>query len=989
MTSITAATTNPAALSVDFLFLDRSADSAFIENCFDAAVRDVLAPPTMWSRQLTKSSRSDRIECVRYTPAGSPLGRASLVVFPATRPGVRATAIEMPREMFVVVLTRAMQLAAERELKLPRRLHVAHGLSALLETNQSPTTDQLLRASFDVLIDKSCLERYATLLADRTSNKRQRTVGPDRIGDSRTQSQRLLAFLDTADNVVGGSGGESEPNEDEADADAAATQREHEFTDLMLRTDSVEPNTRFEQRFTNAWRCAVVLHALYYRGRRRLWRNSDHYYLHCLTLTHEPGERDSAKLDRIAKLIADRLAFQPLDDGRYAGSATATTADDVLRLMDCVADGASVLAPLTKELFTKYRLHRVVNEYHVRVDFDGRRAQPRAVDVKATATLIDFRRATQAELDAYIEQHSLERARCLLAARQPPLSVVLAFKALCASPLDLLSTMRVFAPAARTDIDYTIVWAPQAYAEETVVYVCMTQPTLLTVMLGGVPYVLASRRASGAIEPTRMLAAPLINAALASIDAEVRLNALHAVRVLLSAGGDGGGSSGISDARLRVESIDCVRNIDRVLSCFFGTEIDNVDLCRQFVNATLAGRSSKRRPSAVEPRGIYAALLAAVSGTALGAVVETHVLASLRSGGNRRFDDFIARQTQICAPLEDIAQRNATAREQQHGEFSKAIAVPVCGCGRRLSDCSVATQQFNEIRATHTYPFDVKLCCVCERVDRALKLEERCLKRRAGGRVAGSPPMCDQCSRLDIVVTPVANRGAMTLLTLGGGGGGGGGSSSNAGETPSVFRLPEIVEEFARRKARVCLANLRLLDGTRLLRMHVPRPLRSNTSARASSERSTSEPRYLTHIAQNTASALADLRPVDDRTTLARLLALIALESLYCNARERLEESRDDVLAAKLQPLDLDTLRRALDTRSVTAMVETSLTVFPLCESSLTASRPLDDGMVSFARDVALGIDERVARLTYNLSSAAPLVDAPPLLLPLALFDVE
>lgn len=965
--SITAATTttNPAALSVDFLFLDRSSDSAFIENCFDAAVRDALVPPTAWDHHRSaRRSRSDRIECVRFSSAGSPLGRASLVVFSPLRRGERASALEMPHDMFLVVLTRAMKLAAELNVKLPPHIRAATSLTQLRAVSSTTSKQQMLRASFDSLIDVSCLERYSTMLVDRTSNKRQRTAGPDRVADSRTQSQRLFAFLDAADSVVVG-----DSDEDEAAAgDDAGTSCAHELTDCMLRVDSNEATVRFDRLFTNAWRSAVVLHALYYHGRQQLWRNSDHFYLHCLTLSHEPGSRDDEKPARIAKLIANGLAFQRVDGD------TTTSVGDVLRLMDYVADDDSTLATMTKDLFTKYRLHRVLNDYQVRVDFDGRRTQPRPVDIKATATLVDFRRATRAELDAYIQQHSLEGARFFLAARQQAFPVVLAFKALCASPLDLLSTMRVFSPAARVDIDYMIVWAPQAYADETVVYVCMTQATLLTVLLGGVPYVLASRRASGAMEPAYMLAAPLINAALASTDAEVRLNALHATRILLSAGSE---ISRGSDSSLRDESVECVRNLDRVLTCFFGNEIDNVDLCRQFVNAALTGRSSKRRPSATEPRGIYAALLAAVSGTALGAVVETRALASLRPGGNRRFDDFIARQTQICARPEDIAQRNTTACEQQHVEFSKAIAVPVCGCGRRLSDCSVATQQFNEIRATHTYPFDVKLCCVCARVDRALKTEERCLKRRAGGRVTAAQSMCDQCSRLDVVVAPVANRGESTLLAL------------NSSSAPAAFRLSDIVEEFTRRQARSCLASMRLLDGPRPVLVHVPRPLRSNGSTRDSTTAATSEPRHLTRIAQNTASALAALRPVDDRTTLARLLALIALESLYCNARERLEESRDDVLAAKLQPLDLDTLRRALDTRSVTAMVETSLAVFPLCESSLTASRPLDDGMVSFARDAALDIDERVGRLTYNLSSAAPLVDAPPLLLPLALLDVE
>ena len=691
---------------------------------------------------------------------------------------------------------------------------------------------------------------------------------------------------------------------------------------------------QMRRRFCVAMQTACVLLIHRYSGMQDLWSSNDHFYLYQLCMNNRNVD------EKIKSLLTKQLAFKSIN-------GAPTTADDIHRLVNAVRDSVLV-SEIVDTLCNKYHFQRVLSEFQITTN-DNQHISDRVADPTDNIDVVSCTISSYEALVKFATDYDLIDDLDAQRASWSTNGVVARFDASVASPLSVLTTIRTFVPDADAKKDYALFWTPASNE----FYLRTTERVWYRLIMGGLTFASAQLRARG--EPgARMLCTPLIYASLASDDSTVVSSGVSATLMLMTAG-------------FRYQNVlrshsehakELVRNLDTVLHAFCGTPCDNVKLARLVLEPIIASRSDGARVVRPLPAGIYAAVFAALADDAPTMEIDVRKLKSMAMDDSR-FCNFIKTQINVYVEPAAFQARFALAEENQSTAIVKGnIAGVKCGCGRPLDSCLTASTLLNQYMHTPAMKFNGILCCICcERVGYAQG-------------VAHQGDRCSKCLAYGAITVPSSESSMVALA-----------DASTAG----LFTRHEIVREFAGRGSTDLLSNLRLVTDGEPYRPPTPRPLQTRASMFA--PLSKRKPLGRNASLALTTTFLANIPKLEPNASIARMLFVLALESVALTSMADLAHStKPEVVAAILAPMSVDDLARTLNVKEVEKKA-LQCGQFPLCRSAvLENARYNEQTMKTSASNTTMALVDRAAELLFDMKSVAPLAGAPPLLATL-LFD--
>lgn len=695
---------------------------------------------------------------------------------------------------------------------------------------------------------------------------------------------------------------------------------------------------RMRRRFCVAMQTAYVLLVHRYGGLQDLWSSNDHFYLYQLSMSNRSADE---KHRQIETLLAKKLAFKSNGDN--------STADDVHRLLDAVRDDV-LAAGLVNTICDDYNFRQVLSEFQIATN-DNQHIADRIADPTDNVDVVHYTMSSFESLVQFATDYCLLDVLDARRARWSANGVVVRFDSLVASPLRVLTTIRTFVPHADVNTDYALFWTPASNE----FYLRTTDQVWHRLIMGGLTFASAQLRARSK-SGVRMLCTPLIYAALASEDAAVVSSGVTATLMLMTAG-----FRYQNLLRSPEHAKELVRNLDAVLHAFCGTPCDNVKLARLILEPVISTRSDGARVVRPMPDGLYAAVFAALAGDDATLQIDVRKLKTMPMDDSR-FCNFIKAQINVCVDMATFRARLALATKNQSVALAtKNVAGLKCGCGLPLDCCLTASSVLQQYVCTLPKVFSGILCCVC--------CERAGLSERGARPGAPSGSRCSNCLACGLVVGAPSDS-LMVALT----------DASATG----LFNRHEIVQEFARQGATDLLSNLRLVTDGETYRPPTPRSLQTRASMFAPSKHKTLGRNVSLDL---TTTFLADIAAVEPDARIARLLFVLALESIALTSLADLVHfTKPDVVAAILAPMPVEDIARTLNVEEVEQKA-LRCGQFPLCRSAvLENARYNEQTMKTTAGDAATPLFDRAAQLLFDMKSVAPLTGAPPLLATL-LFD--
>lgn len=589
----------------------------------------------------------------------------------------------------------------------------------------------------------------------RRHRKTQAPPQPTPIDDA-------VASVDVSDTMsLNSIESEIELNVDDARAPYSARLDTHEFSDRLFESNITESdlvsglakrraNRQLVARSELVFQTATELIITHCKMRVDKWRSVDHFYLYKLvelelTLGGGNAQRLTAEtLRAIDTILERRLAF-------------GTSHESVVAMVQNVLHGETatyVSRTYVAPLFEQLSLHSVIDSFQVVRTSEERRKE---------ASIVRARSATIAQLDTFIAEHGLLWDRLKidrLVARSPSsnlLDKILCFSTHDATPLQLISSVRLHCPSARDGVDYLVVWAPAPYEIArcvenpescTDVYLAMSSTVWETIALGAIPRHVAEERARGNRVPEWPRVAPLINAAMASSNSDIVAHALAAAQALTTPTRASlpivwrpGTPQAARSAKHCADLLACVATAltsvedSEISSSSHDNTLKRLNLALRLADTIeVAMREGEKRRGLARFRvtadSTFASILVAMTGNEASIVISRegarHIL--MQNVISSRLAVFLRAQSVLALPVAEIIYMQPKAGADQFNAVAEARSkerppLLECFCGTSTESCERMRTMFHTWQANkHKAEFKTMECCLCSRHAREAKL---------------------------------------------------------------------------------------------------------------------------------------------------------------------------------------------------------------------------------------------------------------------------
>lgn len=585
---------------------------------------------------------------------------------------------------------------------------------------------------------------------------------------------------------------EIELNVDDARAPYSARLDTHEFSDRLFESGITETdlasnlttrraNRKLVARVELAFQSAIELVITHCKMRVDKWRSADHFYLYKLAeLELTLGGANEQQLGAHTLRAIDTILERQLAFG--------TNRESVVALVQNVLHSPSssyVASQFVAPLFENLSLHSVIDSFQVARTSEERRKE---------AMIIRARSATVVQLDTFIAEHGLLWDRLKidrLVASSPTsnlLDKILCFSTHDATPLQLVSSVRLHCPSARDGVDYLVVWAPAPYEiarcvespESCIdVYLAMTSAIWETIALGAIPRHVAEERARGNRVPEWPRVAPLINAAMASNYSDIVAHALAAAQALTTPTRASlpivwrpGTPQAARSAKHCADLLACVATAltsvedSEISSSCHDNTLKRLNLALRLADTIeIAMREGEKRRGLarfrVETDSTFAAILVAMTGNEASIAISRegaqHIL--MQNVISAKLAAFIRTQSILALPVAELIYMQPKMGTDQLNTVAESRArerppLLECFCGTSTESCErMRTMLHTWQAAKHKTEFKTIECCLCSRHAREAKLRLfepdwrprnrlLCKRRRNCGKVGATCAWC-------------------------------------------------------------------------------------------------------------------------------------------------------------------------------------------------------------------------------------------------------
>ena len=746
-------------------------------------------------------------------------------------------------------------------------------------------------------------------------------------------------------------------------------------------------------------RCQLVMCAahtlLVKRCQSRIdwWRAADLFYLYELCVFANQVQQVKPVMDVIRVIRSNGLAFWAVE---HTGSALlpAATPQEIYDLVKAVLESSPFgIKGFTAQLFSDLQFNSLLDSFQTRWSGDRQREQATLVDVThvTMATVIQFAKAnalttTFANLQQLVSPEHGE-----------PLSVFLRFSAHDTTPLQLVSSVRIWVPTAADGADFLVVWAPSSYeiprrvanpTSSIDVYLCMKRSVWRILALGAVPRVAVAAQCVAKPSRQRSLSSHTINAALASGDPLIMSYALNTVQLLTA-------SPATYNRRIQPtytwQPSDC-RGADECVATFTSLAslfASNVELPTPADAPTRVNIALRVAKSLVEMQRkrlittgdrvssmdcLHAAVQVVVASRFVSLGIRREAAQQLANSTSitEQTRSFLQSQLALMQPVAQALAANTTFLNTQTDLrlLSPENALSMrCWCGTTPQNCDrmrrLLTEESTEKDAS--YKSLCIECCICYGTRVVDPLVVRKKRRRM------SSVMCVTC-RGRHVINAFSEQSDVLLL-----------HDARVVATGTHAFVRELING----RCNGALCALRPIRGPMIAHVSPPRNLHATNSTReVQTERNTT--RYTLEELAPIEPMAAELLSADQ---VARYELLLALErcmllnhASFLDLDDSTEAGRRSIVDALIPFSEID-VRRACNLQLVE---ERALQTgqFPLCAGTMVET--MADGAYSFesnASNELLNLQTRATRQLYCGRFPVPLSDSVPLLLPLMLVN--